>query len=95
MSGITPCTASCSGRSVRVNICSSGMSAICSGTICSAKISTNRKFEPLNLIHANAYAAMDAMTSGNSVAGIAMASEFTKYEPSCGDDCEVESSTSW
>ncbi len=59
-------------------ICRSGMSAICSGTICRAKMSTNSEPEPLNLIHAKAYAAIVARAIGNSVAGIETTSELTK-----------------
>ena len=61
-----------------LKICSRGMSAICSGTICSAKINTKIAPDPRNLIHAKAYAAIVAMMIGNDAAGIAITSEFTK-----------------
>ena len=49
---------------------------------------------PLNLIQAKAYAAIAASTSGNTIAGMVIASEFTKYAPSCGADADEENSTS-
>ena len=57
---------------------SSGISATCSGTICSAKIATNRKSRPRKSIQANAYAASDARVIGMSTAGIVMTKELTK-----------------
>ena len=55
------------------------MRAICSGTTWSAKMVKNTPSLPLNLTHANAYAAIAAITSGSSVPGMVMASEFTRY----------------
>ena len=46
---------------------------------CRAKIVKKTKVEPLNGIHAIAYAAMQAMTRGKIAAGIAMANELKKY----------------
>ena len=56
----------------------SGISAICSGTICSAKIATNKKLRPLKSIQANAYAARQARNTGAITAGITMMIELTK-----------------
>ena len=62
-----------------VNSCSSGISAICSGTICSAKMMKNSPSLPRNRTQASAYAAIAASASGMMVAGIVMASELTRY----------------
>ncbi len=56
----------------------SGMRATCNGTICSAKIATNRKSRPLKSIQANAYAASSARVIGMSTAGSTMTNEFRK-----------------
>ena len=45
--------------------------------ICRANTKMNSQFTHLNLIHANAYAAIDAKTSGMIVASRAIAIEFT------------------
>ena len=55
---------------------SRGISAIWMGTICSAKTAMNSQLRPLNGIHAKAYAASVAITSGNTVAGRVIASEL-------------------
>ncbi|CNL23542.1 Uncharacterised protein [Mycobacterium tuberculosis] len=60
------------------NRLSSGTRAICSGTIWSANTKMKSMFRPLKSIHANAYAASDAITIGNTVAGIVIASELMK-----------------
>ena len=77
-----------------LKICSSGTRAICNGTICSANASANSAPEPLNLIHAKAYAAIVARAMGKSAAGIAMTSEFTKYCPRFAEEAPETVSTS-
>ena len=61
-----------------VKSCSSGSSAICSGTTCSAKMAKNTNVLPRNGTQASAYAAIDAIASGNSAPGIVITNEFTK-----------------
>ncbi len=63
----------------RLNSCSRGRSAICSGTTCSAKIERNIALLNLNGTHARAYAAMRASVSGMIAAGIEMTNELMKY----------------
>ncbi len=58
---------------------SSGISDICSGTICSAKITKNSVSLPLNRTQASAYAAIAASTSGKTVAGMLIATELIRY----------------
>ena len=41
----------------------------------------NNQLRPLNGIHANAYAAAAAIRIGTTVAGMAMANEFTSARP--------------
>ncbi len=48
------------------------------GTICSANTKMNSALRPLNSIHENAYAAIAAIISGMSVAGIVMTIELKK-----------------
>ncbi len=57
---------------------SRGMSAICSGTTCSAKMMKKRTSLPLKRVRASAYAAMAASVTGMIVAGIVMASELIR-----------------
>ena len=47
------------------------------GTICSANTATNSTFLPRKSIHANAYAASEAMSIGMTTAGIVMTIELT------------------
>ncbi len=61
------------------NSCSSGISAICSGTTWSAKITKKTVSLPLNRTQESAYAAIAAITSGKTVAGMLIASELTRY----------------
>ena len=61
------------------NSWSSGTSAICSGTTCSAKMTKNIASLPRNRTQASAYAAIEAIASGKSVAGMVIASELTRY----------------
>ena len=61
-----------------VNRRSSGTSAICSGTICSAKMPMNTHEAPLNGIQASAYAANAARARANSTVGTVIMREFMK-----------------
>ena len=58
-----------------------GRTVDCSGTTSSPTTITNRMFRPGNDIHANAYAAKDAMVSGMMVEGIVMNRLFTNEFP--------------
>ena len=64
-----------------VNSCSSGISAICNGTISSATTATNSQSRPLNFIHENAYAANSAMPTDRMTAGIVIRTELRKNLP--------------
>ncbi|WP_241002539.1 hypothetical protein [Streptomyces sp. CB01881] len=57
---------------------SSGISAIWIGTTWSAKTTKNTVSLPRNRTQASPYAAIAASTSGKSVAGMLIASEFTR-----------------
>ncbi|MNI86024.1 hypothetical protein D3C73_1430720 [compost metagenome] len=60
----------------RENELSSGTSAIWIGTICRANTKMNSALRPLKSIHAKAYAAIDAIINGTSVAGMVIAMEL-------------------
>ena len=73
---------------------SSGTSAICSGTICRAKMPMKIQFAPRKGIHAMAYAANAARASANSTVGTVITTEFRKYPASCPEPADSLNSTS-